>query len=601
MMKRHLASVSPWILAAACTLLTFIIGAFAVTNYNREKELMTEALVQKGLSVIRFLDTGVRVSMRAGWQGRRDMSTQSAVDWVDHVQEVINQLQEQSDIHFVELLDSSGVVLAATDSKRVGRKYDTDLEEFVQKSIGGDYVFRMHREGSKQGFQIARVFTPRLRGAFPGNPQNMRMPAHMHRGGNDAGSTPALPGAVNKGFAIVVELDLEAFDNAVARQLWQIVILSVVLLLVGVGGWLSLLTLQGFRGTQNRLQRVRAFNDMLVGSLPIGLIATNSDGDVQIVNEAAERISGIKAESLLNRKIEQVLPEELYQNFLEHSGEDSHLGARSAEREIQFADGQKRALLLTALTVADSQGEFSGDVLLLQDISELRKLEGELRRTERLAALGKMAAGVAHELRNPLSSIKGLALLLKGKVPEDERGKETADILVQEVERLNRSIGELLDYARPGQLQFTAVRLSDVLNKAISLVAVDAEAMSIKLTTDLPESGDLIKLDEDKINQVFLNLLLNAIQAMPDGGELTITMATEAAGVGCEIEDSGIGVAEENLSKVFDPYFTTKSDGTGLGLALSAKIVEEHGGTITMSSGEGEGTCVKLFFPFKND
>lgn len=597
-MKRHLASVSPWILAAACTLLTFIIGAFAVNNYNREKELMTEAMVQKGLSVIRFLDTGVRVSMRAAWLGRKDSPEQSSIGWIEHVQEVINQLQEQNDIHFVELLDSGGVVLAATDPNRVGRKAEGDLIAFVKKSADGEYVFRMHREGSLQGFQLARVFSPRMRGVFPGSPPNRRMMQHMHRGGLDESRPLNPPEPISRDFAIVVQLDLEAFDSAVARQLWQIVILSVVLLLVGIGGWFSLLTLQGFKGTQSRLQRVRAFNDMLVGSLPVGLLATDSGGTVQVVNVAAERISGISAKELMNRKIEQVLPKELYRDILEHSAEDTYSGVRSAEREILLADGQKRVLLLTALPVADSQGEFSGDVLLMQDITELRKLEGELRRSERFAALGKMAAGVAHELRNPLSSIKGLALLLKGKVSGDEKGRETADILVQEVERLNRSIGELLDYARPGHLQLSEVRLSEVLNKAITLVAVDAKDLAIELSVDLPEDGDLVHVDEDKMNQVFLNLLLNAIQAMPDGGELKIIMKAEAAGVDCEILDNGIGVSEENLSKVFDPYFTTKSDGNGLGLALSAKIVEEHGGSIALSSVEGEGTKVRLFLPF---
>jgi len=595
-MKKHLASVSPWILAAACTLLTFIIGAFAVNNYNREKELMTEAMVQKGLSVVRFLDTGVRVSMRAGWMGRRGTPGQSALAWTDHVQEVIDQLQEQRDIHFVEVFDSGGVIVAATDPERVGQKVPTEMMEFVQRGADGEYIFRMHREGSQPGFQLGRLFMPKFRGV-PGSSTDRHMNGHMHRGRQSEVVPQGLSNEPAMEFGIVVQLDLEAFDSAVSRQLLQIIILSVVLLLVGVGGWLSLLTLQGYKGTQNRLQRIRAFNDMLVGSLPVGLIATDSAGSVQIVNEAAERISGISAASLVSRKIEQVLPREIYFDFLEHSANRAPLGVRSAEREIQLADGQKRTLLLTALPVADSGGEFSGHVLLMQDISELRKLEGELRRNERLAALGKMAAGVAHELRNPLSSIKGLALLLKGKVDGDAQGKETADILVQEVERLNRSISELLDYARPGQLQLSEVKLSDVLNKAIGLVAVDAEAMAIHLVVDLPDSGDLINVDEDKINQVFLNLLLNAIQAMPDGGELTITMEPETDGVGCEISDSGVGVAAENLPKVFDPYFTTKSDGTGLGLALSAKIVEEHGGSIEMSSREGEGSTVTLFLP----
>jgi len=168
---------------------------------------------------------------------------------------------------------------------------------------------------------------------------------------------------------------------------------------------------------------------------------------------------------------------------------------------------------------------------------------------------------------------------------------------VQEVERLNRSISELLDYARPEKLQLTTASIHALLEKAITLVRVDAAELGVRITTAFTAENDLVSLDEDRMNQVFLNLLLNAIQAMPEGGELRIVTEREGNRLVCLIEDDGEGIAEENIARVFDPYFTTKSTGTGLGLALSAKIVEEHGGSVALSSCLGQGTRVSVQLP----
>lgn len=594
-MKRRLANVSPWILAAACTLLTVIIGAFAVNNYRREKILMTDALLQKGAAVIRFLDTGVRVSMRANWLNRED----SGGSWTDHVQSVIDQLRDQPDIHFVELIDAGGVVLAASDPEMVGQKVGSETLGFIREGIGDNPVFRMYRDddNGRQGFQVAQLLKPRFRqGMQPSGAHGRGMMENMRRmqPGLER-MQQELDKLQGQDFALLVELDLEQFSSAVKRQLWQIAILSVVLLLVGVGGWLSLLTLQGFKGTQSRLQRIRAFNDLLVESLPVGIIATDGASNIQMVNAAAEAITGISAGRIINRQPSEVLPVQL---ALPLSSRGRHMGKpRSSESLFTTPEGGSRSLFMTVLSVADDEENFTGDVLLIQDISELRQLETDLRRSERLAALGKMAAGVAHELRNPLSSIKGLAVLLKTKVGGDPEGNQTADVLVSEVERLNRSIGELLDYARPEKLQLQPVSLRTILEKAATLVGIDAESLGVTISTSFVSSGDLAMVDEDKMNQVFLNLLLNAIQAMVDGGELNIRTELDQQMVVCIIEDNGEGIAEENLSRVFDPYFTTKSDGTGLGLALSAKIVEEHGGFVAIESRPDHGTRVTVRLP----
>ena len=502
-------------------------------------------------------------------------------------------------------MDSDGNILASSNRDAIGTNVGKSTLSFVESLEEGltiDGKFRISKDHNDNAvtFQVAAVFSPLgVRFYYPplGSQKfdTTLLDRFIRRHPQYLQWREMLEGMSNKKFTVLVELDLTQFNMAVKRQLLQIVFLSLVLLLVGVGGWLSLLTLQGLRGSQSRLQRIRAFTDMLISSLPVGLIATDSQGNIQICNQSAEEIIGVTEGNTLGHSPETVLPAPLAE-MLQQSLLDSNT---LQQKEIFFSDGTnwKRSLLLAGLSVIDDEDRFAGNMVLIQDLSQIKELEEELRHNEKLAALGKMAAGVAHELRNPLSSIKGLAVLLRSRFNEDTSDQETADILVREVERLNRSIGELLDYARPHNLETMRISLVPVLKKAMSLIRVDAEAMGIAMKEDFAENLPLIEADQDKLNQVFLNLFLNSVQAMENGGILQVGTSVENNRVICTIEDTGCGVEPQYASKVFDPYFTTKNEGTGLGLAISAKIVEEHGGTIEFESIANKGTIVKVSLP----
>ena len=422
-----------------------------------------------------------------------------------------------------------------------------------------------------------------------------------------------------QGYIILVELDLAEFNKAVRQQLLQIVILSVILLLVGIGGWLSLLTLEGLKGSQSRLSRIKAFRDTLISSLPVGLIVTDSEGKIILCNHFAEQVASVVENEVVGFTPESVLAKELALALHLDTADQKKTTAGTVQTEIVLSDAQGvvRTLQLLSLPVIESEGVSAGVMLLIQDLSQVKSLEEELRRSERMAALGKMAAGVAHELRNPLSSIKGLALLLKSRFqevapapslvpvaleapgPVKNSDQETADILVQEVERLNRSIGELLDYARPQKLIKADVRPEEVVRKAVSLVRMDAESVGVQVEIEMEDDLPVVPADQDKLNQVFLNLLLNSIQAMEHGGRLDIRASVQGGNVLFAIKDTGCGVKKEDLPRIFDPYYTTKPEGTGLGLAMSVKIIEEHGGTMTFQSEPDVGTTVVVSLPCK--
>jgi len=212
-----------------------------------------------------------------------------------------------------------------------------------------------------------------------------------------------------------------------------------------------------------------------------------------------------------------------------------------------------------------------------------------------------MAAGVAHEVRNPLSSIKGFATLLGKRFPANSEEAEAARLMINEVDRLNRSITELLHYARPLPLHKKDTNLDELVKAGLKMMEGDAKGANVEIVLQVEGNLPSVSIDQDRINQVLLNLYLNALQAMENGGKLLVKLTCEKDGkaVCITVTDTGIGIEAKNLERILDPYFTTKSDGNGLGLALAAKIIEEHGGGISIKSTEGKGTSVEVTLPFK--
>lgn len=601
-----LFNFSPWLLAIACTLLLILLTIFAVSNYQREKELIVEAIAQKGLTLMRFINSSVRESIRDNLRTARQWD-----HWPEHMQAAMEQAVEQPGVEFVVLIDAAGTVLSAAGKNLPQNTVDPGSLAFVgglRADAGGPFVTRIIKDtaGNKKKFQIAAWYTPPSMGDARHGPADATPPRRgqmMMRGLSGHPQFSLVQEEMNRLLEIrpmyIVQLDFEQFNSPLNRQLLQIIILLVVIFLVGIGGALSFATLKGLKGSQLRLGKMTAFTDMLVSSLPIGLIATDSSDVIQVYNDSAKELIGFAAEKVIGGRPQICLPTKMARMF---SGREMD-GQVERQTEIQLTLPleKDKTLQLASMVVLDDSGGFAGEVLLIRDLTTVKRLEKELRRSERLAALGKMAAGVAHELRNPLSSIKGLAVVLKSNFSPAGKEAKTADILVKEVERLNRAIGELLDYAKPAQLKRERASVTEIIEKTVSLVQVDAESFGITLRLKMDDDLPQVMLDQDKMNQVFLNLFLNAIQAMENGGELLVATEHDARKITITVRDNGVGIVPENLSRVFDPYFTTKNDGTGLGLAMSAKIVEEHGGWMELSSVAGSYTEVRLILPLNED
>jgi two-component system sensor histidine kinase HydH len=233
-------------------------------------------------------------------------------------------------------------------------------------------------------------------------------------------------------------------------------------------------------------------------------------------------------------------------------------------------------------------------------LEEVRRLKDEVRRQEKLAALGGLAAGVAHEIRNPLSSIKGMATFFREQFDDGSEAREAAGVMIREVDRLNRVISELLDFARPTDLNRRFSDLSPLINRSIQLIQQDAASQNITIEVHISDDICPVNIDPDRLTQCLLNLYLNALQAMSEGGTLTVGCHHEDDGrkVRITVSDTGEGVAAEHLDSIFNPYFTTKNKGTGLGLAIVHKIVEAHQAHLEVESTPGRGTRMIIEIPY---
>lgn len=237
---------------------------------------------------------------------------------------------------------------------------------------------------------------------------------------------------------------------------------------------------------------------------------------------------------------------------------------------------------------------------LKEQADALAEADEQLRRADRLSALGQLSAGMAHEIRNPLGAIKGTAEILQEDFSPQDKKYEFLQIMLKEISRLDRILGEFLMFAKPASPEKGIIKINELLASVLSLVAQQASKNNVRIDAELSEEV-AVRADEGLLRQAFLNLVLNAIQAMPSGGELKVRAAMEDGKSGkreCSISiaDTGGGMSEENLKRLFNPFFTTKKEGTGLGLVITHRIVEAHGGTIGVQSRENEGTTftVKL-------
>ncbi len=575
---------SPWIVIGSVGILLVAVVVLAFQNYSREKTYMSRILSEKGAAIIKAMEAGARTGMMGmGWGGRQ-------------VQTLIQETALLPDVLYIRITDRDGRVVASSDREDIGKDLAGDrLAGNIDPS--GKTQWRVIDIGQgRRAFEVYRVFRP-LRGGRMGAGMGQMMRRHGMMMGAD--SDRLFPGdAADTEQIIRVGLDPAPFEEGRKEDIRNTVLISGILIVLGMAGFISMFWMQSYRSAKQSLQDTSAVKDQVVSSLPVGLIATDKDGRIAFYNRAAERITGLDLAAAQGEAADRILPHHFcgLKDALDRGETISE-----KETECAFTGDRVVPVSISASQIINADGVFVGQVLIIRDLGEVRRLQDEIHRKEKLAAIGGLAAGVAHEIRNPLSSIKGIASYYKDKFADGSEDYEMAGVMIEEVDRLSRVISELLEFARPTKLSWRTANINDLLAHSTRLVQQEATAQNVQIGLH-PAPGDLAaEVDPDRLTQCLLNLYLNALQAMGDGGQLTVAGTRQGEdAVAITITDTGTGIAADDLTAIFDPYFTTKPQGTGLGLAIVHKVIEAHQGQIKVRSIPGEGTTFTVVLPLNS-
>jgi len=370
-----------------------------------------------------------------------------------------------------------------------------------------------------------------------------------------------------------------------------------------LSGYLS----ERLRRTRQELQEkssdfddLRVLQDHILRSVGSGITTMDMSGKITSWNNAAENITGYGLDEIRDLWT-QVFGESIKGLF--GRTEDLRAGPVRFEGKIPKKNGVEAVLGFTASLLKDESDDVRGIILTFQDITRLVQMEEKIRRQERLATVGSLAAGIAHEIRNPLASLSGSIQMLREELVLSNENRNLMDIVLRETDRLNTIITEFLDYARPKTSSMTTIPIATLMQDTVVLFRNSRNfSDSITIQCDIDESVS-IHGDPSRIRQVLWNLLINASQAIEPPGTITLTAAcarqNESDAVVITVADTGTGIDRESLPMIFDPFFTTKSDGTGLGLAIAYRIIEDHQGTIDVKSVVGKGTIFTMTLPIE--
>jgi two-component system sensor histidine kinase PilS (NtrC family) len=352
----------------------------------------------------------------------------------------------------------------------------------------------------------------------------------------------------------------------------------------------------------NQIADLRAFNQYVIDSMLSGLVTADLDGRILTFNRAASTITRLPPVETTGRDIREVM--QLPAAFFEHLQSLGDARGHRADHQYRCPDGRLIDIGLTVTTLSLPDGR-SGYLFTFQDVTDVRRLERGARMQQRLAAVGEMAAGIAHEIRNPLASMSGSIQVLRQELPLSEDQAQLMDIVLRESERLNDTIKSFLAYARPQRVALTRLDVRRVVRDMAMLLRNSAEVRDDHvIDIDLPGDPVWFEADENQLRQILWNLATNGLRAMASGGHLlmsaTVDREADRDELSISIGDQGCGIPPGELDELFQPFRSSFDKGTGLGLAIVHRIVTDYGGTIQVSSTVGMGTTVRVRLPMRS-
>ncbi len=532
---------------------------------------MEEFTLRQGVSVIRTLEAGTRTGFMEG-------------DWgIEYLQMIIEQAAKDPDVEWVGLINSDGMIVAHSEPAKIGLRLLMGKELQTVKTVirtGEPLSFKRELPDGRTIFEIWKPFTP-----FPDQLAESEIAAKHTRIGRELLD---LFDREQKQ-VLFLGLKMDRFKEIRRQEIVFAVFMGAVLFIVGSASVYFVFVVQNAYLVRRTLDEMRTYTRNVLESMANGLITVDKSLRIATYNPNALEILRKTKDELDGKLVSQILPlEDEIKKVLSDS--DSIL-----EKEVKI-NGDAKSKSFLALTVSPLKDQESsrpkGAVIILRDMTIIRELEQKVITSEKLAALGRLSAGVAHEIRNPLNSIRGFIQYFQKKLSLEPEDYRYTDLMLTEVDRLNRVISKLLAYSKPREPRLTIRSAEEIVDHCVRVVEREARESGVEIIVE-PSDPELplVMVDSDQMTQVFLNILINAIEATPSGGKVMIALsATDEGRLQVVTSDKGQGIPRENIDKLFDPFFSTKKKGTGLGLAIVKSIIEGHAGEIDVESDPERGT-----------
>lgn len=502
----------------------------------------------------------------------------------DSVGNLILETGKDENIAYVYLIDSQGTVVHHSNPA-----FKSMSSAWRPKLVNEDQFLSQVRKlaDGTQVYDLAKRFSPRQSLFMNDQHKDMMGQGHHMAPHQHSDST------------IILGLKMTVFEEARRSDIHHAVIMAAILVVLGSGALFFIFVIQNYYLVNRALEQTQDYTRQVVASMANGLLSINPEGRIISYNQLALELLGVKETEVNEINLESVI------GFKE-TGIDATLAGRQPILEREFIHQQKSGTLipmtLSVTPILDEENICTGAVIVLRDLREIKRLEEKVRHSEKLAAIGELAAGVAHEIRNPLSSIKGFARFLAHSLSDRPQEREYAEIMAKEVDRINSVVNDLLTFARPWEPEIAPTNILEVAEHTLRLLETDVRLRNIKIRNKVKADLNSFLLDANQITQALLNLILNALQEVDDRGmiEVGADVNESRTNLYLWVEDDGPGIPQDKKKKIFEPFFTTREKGTGLGLAIVHKIVENHGGEVRVKSpltGKTRGSRFTITLP----
>lgn len=557
-MDAEINSERSTVLLAVITLvivgLGLVLGLWQIIQ--RQEEAMREHLMLASRSVLQAVESTLWRGYLAN-PGKGPVITPETADF-------FRELEQNGDVVFVSIMDSTGEkIISSLPGPTSGEiHFEPEmLAQLVEKGEWGGYMTIGREEAYVYGRKV-------------NSPKEIKLPKNM------------------RATYLVVAFDVSKHQLAYKSFKQNLQFQTIYILLAAMVVWILAISFLKRRALAGRAVVLERFQAKLLDNLPDGLVLLGENGKIEAANPAAHKILQTPKGSLVGKSF-NALPGEISKCAM--LGEkDKHGGGSWRHCTLGGAN-----LEILVLPLSSEQRTGRESLILIRDRTELRELEKSLYYAEKLATVGTLAAGMAHEIRNPLSALRGFAQYFAKKFAGKQPEEKYAQTMVLEADRLNRVITDLLDLARPKHIEPRVIDLANLVESLKTLINFDLEKSKARLKCDL--EVDKIFADEDSVKRALLNLIINSLEALGDNDEqhreIELLSHSGEGGVWLTVRDHGAGMTEEQKEQAFEPFYTGKPTGTGLGLALVHKTMREHEGKITLDSVCGKGTTVSLFFP----